>query len=187
LSRQISEQHDSFQSQSEHLQAFAALATVGGLSLESLTARVFQELLPAGRIIREHSAGRQTSVDFRMEGPDATVYLIECKSSREHISEALIERAVEILKRAAKSVGGPAQLIIVANSWVGKPPFEPVVDLYRRRATIHASDLGSRNLSVLSGLQVLCAHNRLHLEELDPSKVLENLLSAGRQSDAHPE
>ena len=109
------------------------------------------------------------------------MYLIEMKSSREHISEALIESAVEILERAGKSVGGSAHLILVANSWVGKPPFEPVLDLYRGRAISHASHSRSKNLSLLSGLQVLCAHNGLHLEELDPSKVLHDLLSAGRQ------
>ena len=126
--------------------------------------------------------GRHRGVDLRIEAPDATVYLIEIKSSREHISEALIEGAVEILERAGKSVGGSAHLILVANSWVGKPPFEPVLDLYRGRATRHASDSRSKDLSVLSGLQVLCAHNRLHLEELEPSKVLQGLLSNGRQS-----
>ena len=182
LSRQISDQHDAFQSQSEHLEGFAALATVGGLSLESLCVRAFEELIPGGQIIREHSAGRHSGVDLRIEAPDATAYLIEIKSSREHISEALIESAVEILERAGKSVGGSVHLILVANSWVGKPPFEPVLDLYRGSATKHASDSRSKDLSVLSGLQVLCAHNRLHLEELEPSKVLHGLLSNGRQS-----
>ena len=167
LSRQISDQHDTFQSQSEHLEGFAALATVGGLTLESLCARAFEELLPGGKIIRQHSAGeRDGGVDIRIEAPGATVYLIEIKSSPEHVPEASIESAVEILERAARSISGSAHLILVANSWVGKPPFEPVVDLYRGRATSHASDSRSKNLSVLSGLQVLCAHNRLHLEEL---------------------
>lgn len=180
LSRQISDQHDSFQSQSEHLEGFAALATVGGRTLESLCARAFEELLPGETIVREHSAGRDAGVDIRIEAPGATAYLIETKSSPEHISEASIESAVEILERAGRSVSGSAQLILVANSWVGKPPFEPVVDLYRGRATSHASDSRSKNLSVLSGLQILCAHNRLHLEELEPSKALHDLLSAGR-------
>jgi hypothetical protein len=179
LSRQISEQHDSFQSQFEHLESFAPLATAGGLILESLCARAFEELLPNAKI--ERRSGKDDGIDLRIVGPNAVEYLIEIKSSREHIPESSIERAVDVLERARRSVGGSAHLIIVANSWVGKPPFEPVVDLYRGRASSHASQSRSANLSVLSGLQVLCAHNRLHLEEFTPSEVLHDLLSAGRR------
>jgi hypothetical protein len=181
LSRKISDQHDTFQSQSEHLESLAALATAGGLTLEGLCARAFGEFLPGGEVIREQSSKKDTGVDLRIRGPSATEYLIEIKSSPDHVSEASIESAVEALERASRFIGGSIQPVIVANSWVGRPPFEPVVDLYRGRASRHASTSSSKKLSVLSGLQILCAHNRLHLEELEPASVLQDLLSEGRR------
>ncbi len=171
LSRQIEEQHQAFQAHAEHLESFAGLATEPARRLELLCARLFRELLPASHI-RKGGFG----VDLHVASDSNSDYLVEIKSSREVVPEALLDDARLALERAKKKLNRPTEMILVVNSWVGSPPFEPVVDLYRARMR-HISP----STVTLSGLDLLRAHNRYHLDDTEPSVVLRDLLDGGRK------
>jgi hypothetical protein len=187
LSRRIAEERDRLEGQADHLQRFAILPTAHGRSLEGLGSEVFKELIPFEELLRGSS-----QVDLKLSTRTNMQYLVEFKSSTGPISDDALHRAVDRLERAQKDAGDNAQCILVVNSHsdASQAPstLQSIVGpevLIRHRDSVYSramSRASNRELVVLTGLQLLRAHNRLHLEpDVQPSAVFNSLLDEGRR------
>ncbi len=188
LSRRIAEQEAAFRDQGEHLQRFAALPAARGRILESLGQQVFAELIPDGRVVSE-----DREVALHIDSSPGLSYLIEFKSTPGLATDDWLRSSVRLLERAKRKLGGVAHLILVTNPHTKLPPSESATiqrAMYVYKTLIFKRlaprDIRDR-LIVLSGLQLLSAHNRYHLEDLAPLQVLSELLDEGRETASNIE
>jgi hypothetical protein len=188
LSRRLSEERDSLENHVTHLQRFATLPTAHGLSLERLGSEVFKELIPFQAINRGSS-----DVDLRISTRSGAQYLIEFKSSTGPISDEALQRAIEKLDRAQSAAGSTAQSILVVNSHSDAAEVPSTLQsivgpesLIRTRDAVYSRSLSctkNPSLAVLTGLQLLRAHNRMHLEpDADLPGLANELLIEGRRA-----
>jgi hypothetical protein len=191
LSRRLSEERDLLQNHVTHLQRFATLPTSHGISFERLGSEVFKELIPFQALNRGSS-----DVDLRITTRSGAQYLIEFRSSTGPISDEALLRAIEKVDRAQAAVGSTAQSILVVNSHsdTAEAPstLQSIVGpeaLIRTRDEIYSRAIArttNPSLVVLTGLQLLRTHNRMHLEpEADPSALMNALLIEGRRARLH--
>lgn len=173
LNRRISEWHETFQIQATHLQRFASLPNARGRDLEGLVELLLREFAPEASTEPSDDPG----FDLQLRWPDGKHLLVEVKSSTGTLSPETYRQVVAGLESARAHLNRKATLLIVVNELRDLPPSE------RReseRADWRREQVRSDRILVVSVMQLLRAHNRLHLEQRRPGEILEALLEEGR-------
>jgi hypothetical protein len=152
LSRDLEETHTRFTQALSHLQAYAALPYAGALPLRQLCAQIFHEWLPT----------------------DSSRYLVECKASNR-----LDMKTIQSLARTASRLHPTPHPVLVANVDRKIPvldrPQPPFPDDVLKAAH-------TQGVVLLTGLDLLRAHNRQHLDERRVDQVLHDLLGPARRT-----
>lgn len=145
--RTLADYHHAFQSHLSHLIEFAVLPTAEDAVLESMSARILAELVPRNRL------------------------LVQVKSSSEMPSREQLSDMFSTLARGRRS-DRDARGLVILNACRDLPPLERP-DEFPESAR---KDAARRHVILLSGLDLLRAHNVLHLESKPARTVFQNMI-----------
>lgn len=160
LSRELSDYHHTFQQHVSHLTAFAALPSADPVTMQALCARVLSELAPGGSTLQSKDGDAVTDLAGQQ-------YVFQAKSLSAPLS--------------AEHVRGPGRrrdrrkpkMLLIANGFRDLPPLERG-DAFTAEARKEAA---AHDVALITGLELLRAHNTLHLESIPAAKILKALLS----------
>lgn len=183
LVRLWTDYRDRFFKNTSHLKTFAGLPYSRGFEFEKQCSSILEELLskdlPAGTQLQR--AG-QLDVDYTTEDPGTDLlmkfggksYMLQFKSVERQIDAKMVEHQfVSTQAYSRQHPDEPIVMILVANTYRSVPVAERSESF--TEAVIHSAD--ERGVVLLSGVDLLRAHNVLHLEETTPHQTLKQLLT----------
>lgn len=180
--RRWSEYRERFFQNTAHLKTFARMP-YGRAELEEQAGAIFQELLPDA-ILSTKNRVMTREIDLVIKSSTAT-YVVEFKSMERQIERSALE---QVLSKAVTYAGQfdakGVQAVLIANSFRSLPVME-------RSETFSASlreQADQVGVHLLSAVDLMRAHNVLHLEDVSKQQILRQILptrerpSGGRKS-----
>lgn len=171
LVRQWTNYRDQYLKSTSHLKSFASLPYARGFEFEDQCATILQELLPKARIDRDQRAA-DLEADVVVT-TDGLTYVFECKSLERQVDVAVLDKMSAQTHEFARHHKAKTQAVLVANAWRSVPVMERA-ELFTPTVRSKADKAGVR---LLSGVDLLRAHNMLHIEETPPHQAWKQLLS----------
>lgn len=168
--RQGTEYKARFLQNLSHLKAFAHLPQAGGVEFEQMTARIFQELLPKADVGTEKGVG--SGVDVIASTSPGHTYIVEVKSLEREVDVATV-RELGARGRASsrQNRAKHIRLVLLANNFRSVP----VKDRPRSFSPEVLKEAEKFNVGLISGVDLLMAHNYMHLEDVGSSQAIKVL------------
>lgn len=168
LAAQLHEYHRRFNQHLSHLKAYAPFPSAGWVELEQLCVSLLRELLPDRRV----ESGEETPlpVDVAVRNAKGHDYVIQCVSLARDVEP---DQVVEFKRKVSAFVGPDTRCVLVVNGQRDVPVLERAAKVFADDVA-HAAD--EHGVLLLSGMQLLRAHNELHLEELPAARVVAQLV-----------
>jgi hypothetical protein len=169
--RQGSDYNERFFQNMSHLKEFGRLPNAGGRELVQMASRILQELLPKREVATESNvamAMADRGSDLVMSGA-GLIWLFELKSLERAVDVGVVQRLAAAGRAYSKENKAAAiRLVLIANNFRSVPvkdrpgAFPAAVVREARKLDVH----------LVSGIELLMAHNYLHLEEVPASQAV---------------
>lgn len=173
LAADLHEYHRRFHQHLSHLKAYASLPSAGVMELEQLCEGLFRELFPSRHV--ESAVETPLPVDVVVRSDAKHYIVIDCRSLTTREMDP--QQVVDFKRKAAHLVPSGTRYVMVMNMQRDVPVLERG-DVPFQEAVVHAAQ--EHGVSLITGMDLLQAHNRLHLEELSPERCVTELFAAPR-------
>lgn len=168
IMRQWTDYRDRFLENTSHLKVFARLPYARGQEFDEQCAAILNELLPRG-----HARDGCSGVDLAMSDAKAT-YLIDFKSMERQVETTAVDQLwSKVPVHARQQKNERVHKILVANTWRSVP----VAERLEAFSDVVLDSADEKGVHLLSGVDLLRAHNILHLEEATPEQTFKQILS----------
>lgn len=170
MARQWSNYRDQYLKSTSHLKSFASLPHARGFEFENQCVTILQELLPKAQMDRNPS---DPGADVVLTTGEGVTYLVQCKSLERQIDVGALDKMRALTREHARHHHAKMLPVLVVNAWRSLPVMErsemftPTIRSKADKAGVH----------LLSGVDLLRAHNMLHIEETSPHQAWKQLLS----------
>lgn len=170
LSRQLLTYQQRFHENLSHLKTFAPLTHAGGVEFEQLTATIMQELFADGERL-EQGGHEGKDFDLSIRTSDGSMLVVACKTRERGLEADALQPLTALRKTMGRKEHDRLYLVLLANTFRSLPLLERPAPFSQNLQQTASESM----VRLLSGAELLRAHNVLHLEELTAAAVAKDL------------